>query len=103
MIKNFGARLGGWAAAALAMAPAAAWAAEAGGPRMGVGTGLILSVAYGLVGVLLLMVGYKVFEWITPYSVDDALSKEKNVAVGVVVAGMFIAIGIVIAAAIFPG
>ncbi|OGL65400.1 MAG: hypothetical protein A3J27_12240 [Candidatus Tectomicrobia bacterium RIFCSPLOWO2_12_FULL_69_37] len=70
---------------------------------MGVGTGLILSIVYGLIGILLLMVGYKIFEWITPFSVEDALSKEQNRAVGIVVAGMFLAIGIVIAAAIFPG
>lgn len=97
-----GARFGGWLAAALAMAPAAAWA-QGGAPRIGVGTGLILSVVYGLVGILLLMVGYKIFEWITPFSVEDALAKEKNVAVGIVVAGMFLAIGLVVGAAIFPG
>ena len=101
-MTKLGARLGGWAAAAWMAAPAAAWA-QAGGPRIGVGTGLILSIVYGLVGILLLMVGYKIFEWITPFSVEDALSKEQNRAVGIVVAGMFLAIGIVIAAAIFPG
>jgi len=101
-MTKLGARLGGWAAAAWMAAPAAAWA-QGGAPRIGVGTGLILSIVYGLIGILLLMVGYKIFEWITPFSVEDALSKEQNRAVGIVVAGMFLAIGIVIAAAIFPG
>jgi uncharacterized membrane protein YjfL (UPF0719 family) len=102
-MTKLGRRFGGWALAALAMAPAAAWAQPVAGPRIGVGTGLILSVVYGLVGVLLLMVGYKIFEWMTPFSVEDALSKDQNRAVGIVVAGMFLAIGIVVAAAIFPG
>ena len=101
-MTKLGARLGGWAAAAWMAAPAAAWA-QGGAPRIGVGTGLILSIVYGLIGILLLMVGYKIFEWITPFSVEDALSKDQNRAVGIVVAGMFLAIGIVIAAAIFPG
>ena len=102
-MTKLGARLGGCLAAAWTAAPLAAWAAEGGAPRIGVGTGLILSVVYGLIGILLLMVGYKIFEWITPFSVEDALSKDQNRAVGIVVAGMFLAIGIVIAAAIFPG
>ena len=102
-MTKLGRRLGGWAAAALAAAPAAAWAQGPGVPRIGIGTGLILSIVYGLIGILLLMVGYKIFEWITPFSVEDALSKDQNRAVGIVVAGMFLAIGIVIAAAIFPG
>ncbi|MBI3128692.1 MAG: DUF350 domain-containing protein [Candidatus Tectomicrobia bacterium] len=102
-MTKHGRRLGGWTAAALAMAPGAAWAQAAGAPRIGVGTGLLLSIVYGLIGILLLMAGYKVFEWITPFSVEDALSKDQNRAVGIVVAGMFLAIGIIIAAAIFPG
>ena len=101
-MTKLGARLGGCLAAAWMAAPAAAWA-QGGAPRIGVGTGLILSIVYGLIGILLLMVGYKIFEWITPFSVEDALSKDQNRAVGIVVAGMFLAIGIVIAAAIFPG
>ena len=80
------------------MTPTLAFAQET--PRMGVGTGLILSIAYGLVGIVLLMIGYKIFEWITPFSVNDALSKDQNRAVGIVVGAIFIGVALIVAAAL---
>lgn len=86
-------------AVAALMAPAAALAQPGGGPPVGVGTGLILSLVYGIAGIILLMIGFKIFEWITPFSVDDEL-KNQNTAVGITVGAMFIAIGIIVAAAL---
>ena len=83
-----------------ALAPALAHAASADAPRIGLGAGLLLSVVYGLVGILLLMIGYKIFEWVTPFSVNDALSKDQNRAVGIVVGAIFIGIAIIVAAAL---
>ena len=80
--------------------PALAHAQQAGAQRIGLVSGLILSIVYGLVGILLLMIGYKIFEWITPFSVNDALSKDQNRAVGIVVGAIFIGVAIIIAAAI---
>lgn len=77
-----------------------AHAQPAGAPRIGIASGLVLSVVYGLVGIILLMVGYKVFELITPFSVSDALSKDQNRAVGIVVGAIFIGVAIIIAAAL---
>ncbi len=74
--------------------------AQTGEPRVGVGTGLILSIVYGFVGISLLMIAYKIFELITPFSVSDALSKDQNRAVGIVVGAFFVGIAIVIAAAL---
>ena len=71
-----------------------------GMPRMGVGTGLLLSIVYGLVGIALLMIGYKIFEWITPFSVNDALSKDQNRAVGIVVGAIFMGVALIVAAAL---
>jgi putative membrane protein len=61
---------------------------------------LVWSIIYGLVGVALLMIGYKIFEWITPFSVNDALAKDQNRAVGIVVGAIFISIALIVAAAI---
>jgi uncharacterized membrane protein YjfL (UPF0719 family) len=85
-----------------AYAPALAFAngAAAPAPKIDVASGLVLSVVYGLVGILLLMIGYKIFEWITPFSVNDALSKDQNRAVGIVVGAIFISIAIIVAAAL---
>ena len=65
---------------------------------VGFGTGIMLSVVYGLISIILLMIGYKIFEWITPFSVSDALSKDQNLGVGISVGSIFIAIAIILAA-----
>ena len=88
------------ALAANLLIPALGHAQQAGAPRVGLAAGLILSVVYGLVGILLLMIGYKIFEWITPFSVNDALAKDQNRAVGIVVGAIFIGIAIIVAAAL---
>ncbi len=84
--------------AATAAAPSAAFAQAA--TKVGLAMGLVLSVVYGLVGILLLMIGYKIFEWITPFSVNDALSKDQNRAVCIVVGAIFIGVAIIVAAAL---
>ena len=86
-------------AASILMTPAAA-IANGEPPRMGIGTGLFLSIVYGLVGIILLMIGYKIFEWITPFSVNDALSKDQNRAVGIVVGAIFLGVALIVAAAL---
>ena len=86
------------ATALVLMMPAVALAQSE--PRMGIGTGLFLSIVYGLVGIALLMIGYKIFEWITPFSVNDALSKDQNRAVGIVVGAIFIGVALIVAAAL---
>ena len=86
------------ATALVLMTPAVALAQ--GMPRMGIGTGLFLSIVYGVVGIALLMIGYKIFEWITPFSVNDALSKDQNRAVGIVVGAIFIGVALIVAAAL---
>ena len=65
---------------------------------VGFGKGIMLSVVYGLISIILLMIGYKIFEWITPFSVSDALSKDQNLGVGISVGAIFIAIAIILAA-----
>ena len=84
-----------------ALTPALVYASSnSAPPRLGLAAGLVLSVVYGLAGILLLMIGYKIFEWITPFSVNDALSKDQNRAVGITVGAIFISIAIIVAAAL---
>jgi putative membrane protein len=61
---------------------------------------LFTSVVYGLVGLVLLLIGYYIYELITPFSVKDELISHRNPAVGVVVAAFIVGMAIVIAAAI---
>lgn len=74
------------------------FAQAADAASVGFGTGVMLSVVYGLIAIVLLMIGYKIFEWITPFSVSDALSKDQNLGVGISVGAIFIAIAIILAA-----
>jgi uncharacterized membrane protein YjfL (UPF0719 family) len=61
---------------------------------------LISTATYGLLGIALSVVGYLIFDLITPFSLGKELVEDKNIAVGIVVAGIIIGISIIIAAAV---
>lgn len=63
--------------------------------------GIVLgSVLYAIIGVIVLWISFVVIDKLTPYKLWEEIVEHKNVALGVVVAGMFIAIGQIVAAAI---
>ena len=61
---------------------------------------MLASVLYAIIGVVVLWVSFVVIDKLTPYRLWDELCEKKNVALAIVVAGMFIAIGQIVAAAI---
>ena len=62
---------------------------------------LLLDFAlFSLSGIVLLIVGYYLWEMITPYNLRREIHENKNVAVSIVAAAFVIGMGIVIAAAI---
>ncbi|MBI4639371.1 MAG: DUF350 domain-containing protein [Candidatus Tectomicrobia bacterium] len=61
---------------------------------------LLASILYGLVGMVLLFIGYFIYELITPFSVKKELVEDQNIAIGIVVASLIIGMAIIIAAAI---
>ena len=64
-------------------------------------TGLIVeSVIFSIVGLVVLMIGYKVFDLVTPYHLDRQIADENNTAAGIAVAGVLIALGLIVSAAI---
>jgi putative membrane protein len=63
-------------------------------------TGIISSIVYGLLGLILLLIGYYVYELITPWSVKEELTTHRNPAVAMVVAAFILGMAVVIAAAI---
>jgi putative membrane protein len=56
---------------------------------------IINAAAFGLVGILLLILGYKVFDWVTPSLHFQDELKKGNVAVAIVVAVLLAAIAYV--------
>lgn len=83
------------AAPALQAMPANPWQARS------VGEALLAAAAFGLVGLVLILIGFKAFDWITPkIDVQRELTENKNIAVAIVVAALIIAVSVVISKAI---
>ena len=61
---------------------------------------IIESIVFSIVGLVVLAVGYKIFDAITPYDLNREISEGKNTAAGIAVAGMLIALGLIVASAI---
>lgn len=96
----------GLAPLAAALIPFYAWAEEAakeipvrsGGIHLNFAD-MLSTVIYGLIGIFLAVVGYFVFDWITPYSLGKELVEDKNVAVAIVVAAILLSVAIIVSAA----
>ena len=61
---------------------------------------MLLSVLFALLGFVLLFLGYKVFDALTPTDIAKQIFEENNVAAAVLMAAFIIALAIVVAAAI---
>jgi uncharacterized membrane protein YjfL (UPF0719 family) len=63
--------------------------------------GLVIeSVIFSVVGLIILLVGYKIFDAVTPYHLNHEIAEDNNTAAGVAIAGLLIALGLIVAAAI---
>jgi thiol:disulfide interchange protein len=88
-------------AAILACAPAVAAAAPGSGRGITLDWAEVLATGvYGIMGIVLAIAGYFLFELVTPFSVKKELTEDDNLAMGVVVGAMFLGVSIIVAAAI---
>lgn len=55
---------------------------------------------FGIAGIALLIVGYYIWELVTPYNLRRELQENKNLAVAIVVAAFILGMAIVIAASL---
>ena len=67
----------------------------AGGAVMGTGGGVGTAIAFFVLGQVSLLIFSQVYDWLTPYSIHEALA-QKNLAAGVAMAGWLIALGIIV-------
>ena len=62
---------------------------------------LMLDAAlFGICGIVLLIIGYYLWELITPYNLRREIHENRNIAVAIVVAAFILGMAIVIAAAL---
>ena len=64
-----------------------------------IATDIILVAIFSIVGLIILMIGYKVFDLATPYDLNRQIAEENNVAAGIAVAGVIVSLGIIVHAA----
>ena len=60
----------------------------------------LLSIVFAILGFVLMFVGYKVFDVLTPTRMADKIFQEGNVAVGVFAGAFILGLAIIVAAAI---
>ena len=57
------------------------------------------SVAFGLVGIVLAIAGFKLFDAVTPFSLEKEICEKGNIAVAIVCAAMILGICLIISKA----
>jgi uncharacterized membrane protein YjfL (UPF0719 family) len=60
----------------------------------------LLSILFAVIGFVLLFVGYRVFDWLTPADLADDIFRKNNVAAAIFAGAFVIALAIVISHAI---
>ena len=61
---------------------------------------IIESVIFSIVGMVVLVIGYKIFDAVTPFDLNHEIAEDNNAAAGISIAGLLIALGLIVAAAI---
>ncbi len=62
--------------------------------------GAFSTLLFGIIGIIIAGIAFRVFDLLMPFSVAKEIAEEKNIAVAVVIAALFIALAIIIGAAI---
>ncbi|MDB5357281.1 MAG: hypothetical protein JWN24_3734 [Phycisphaerales bacterium] len=64
----------------------------------GLGTNALSAIVFGVIGILLMLFGFKLFDWITPkMDIEKELAENHNIAVAIVIAATILGISIIVA------
>ena len=66
---------------------------------MGVLQDIGLCLIFGVLGILIMAIGYKIFDWIIPLDFNKEL-ENKNLSVAVVIAGLLIGVAIIVSSVV---
>lgn len=61
---------------------------------------MLATIIYSVIGFIVLFVAYLLFDKLTPFSFHKEIEEEKNTALGIIIGALFVALAIIIAAAI---
>lgn len=61
---------------------------------------ILATVVYAILGIVIFLVAYFVLEKLTPFSIRKEIEEDQNVALGIIIAAVMIALAIIISAAI---
>ncbi|HET6248105.1 MAG TPA: DUF350 domain-containing protein [Tepidisphaeraceae bacterium] len=62
------------------------------------GANALSAIVFGLIGILLMVAGFKAFDWITPQlNIEKELSEKHNLAVAIVMAAAILGISYIVA------
>jgi uncharacterized membrane protein YjfL (UPF0719 family) len=61
---------------------------------------VLASAIFGLLGILLAVLGFKIFDWLTPGDLQEEAIRKGNIAAAILAGAFIIGICIVIAAAV---
>lgn len=61
---------------------------------------ILATVVYAVLGIIIFLVAYFVLEKLTPFSIRKEIEEDQNVALGIIIAAVMIALAIIISAAI---
>lgn len=61
---------------------------------------IVATVVYGLIGIILAVVGYYLVDLVTPFSLGKELVEDQNIAVAIVVAALMLGVCHIVASAI---
>ena len=62
---------------------------------------LMTSAAFVGLGIIAFIVSYFIFDFVTPFSLNTELAQNKNLAVAIVLAAIFLGLAHIIAAALY--
>ena len=62
---------------------------------------ILSTVVFGLIGVLMAILGFKLFDLLIPFDLDEEICAKQNLAVAVLCAAMVLGICIIVAVAVY--
>lgn len=61
---------------------------------------LLAAVCFGAIGIVMAIIGFKLFDWITPGNLGEEITSKKNNAAAILAGAVVLGVSIIMAAAI---